>query len=528
MPLDPPRACSLPGSRGLHVRSAVILHSATLTAEVCRGMCTPMVVIAVTLCGDGHIFAVRRVVHLRRTSMVRLSLGCSVWRLSTLSRRVWTISPAFTSCKKSLDDADRASRPAHDQSSEVSPTCQGGAGGQWLLDRGVTQRGRWGGRSSCTADRHTHSPGSLPYSGALLCRCQAGLHSTQRACSAKQPPPCMEEVPEPCTGGAHIVYRRCNGHAAPRCQVTVHSYCEGFASIAGVEPQRHLVPHRCFAKPPQCGHCQQLKRSHAAKIRLDADMAKCGLPRAQLPAACVATCTGDSDLFKSCYKWFCSCQKSCCICRLRSVTERCGCIVEKVGISCGQDPCTQSTPIPSLDHQFDNPSLLPDLACRTPTCTLYTARYQWRCRKQHRLQEVAMAEARLADTAEVKQITDKMRAAAGVAPCTACMTEVCVLEGVRCSAKDKHHFMCDDCFDGWVLSESVPAAEHAPKEAGEVWCMCKQKKGSDAGCPSASPFSPQVLSLYMRLHKSGSTCSHWLEVSAQMTRHSRSWMNDTC
>lgn len=108
-------------------------------------------------------------------------------------------------------------------------------------------------------------------------RCKAGLHSMQCACSAAAPPPCHEEVPQPCANGTHIVFRRCCNPAAPPCMATVHSYCEGFTAIAGMEPQRHLVPHRCSAKPPKCGQCAQLRRRTNERLQLEADLAKCAL-----------------------------------------------------------------------------------------------------------------------------------------------------------------------------------------------------------------------------------------------------------
>lgn len=123
-------------------------------------------------------------------------------------------------------------------------------------------------------------------------------------------------------------------------------------------------------------------------------------------------------------------------------------------------------------------------------------------RKQERAQQVAAAEAALADIAQFKKITRNMREAAGEAPCVACMTEVCKLEGVTCPADCEKHFMCDECFDGWVKSESVPAADHVPKDAGEVWCMCKASvaEGSVEGCTSTRPFLPQARLLQLFLN----------------------------
>lgn len=116
------------------------------------------------------------------------------------------------------------------------------------------------------------------------------------------------------------------------------------------------------------------------------------------------------------------------------------------------------------------------------------------CRKQQRMQEVAMAEAALLDAAQLHKVKRSMEKAAGTNQCVACMSDVSVLEGLLCPQETKRHFFCDECFDGWVRSECVPAAEHVPKEAGEVWCMCKASRGSDEGCASKRPFSPQVRS----------------------------------
>eukprot|EP00892_Ulva_mutabilis_P000791 jgi/Ulvmu1/10712/UM067_0039.1 len=91
-----------------------------------------------------------------------------------------------------------------------------------------------------------------------------------------------------------------------------------------------------------------------------------------------------------------------------------------------------------------------------------------------------------------------MRKAAAMAPCVACMIEVSVLEGIRCPADENRHFFCDECFDGWVKSESETAPEHIPKDAGEVWCMCKAKKDSDDGCSSKRPFSPQEVASHVQ------------------------------
>ena len=107
------------------------------------------------------------------------------------------------------------------------------------------------------------------------CRCEAGLHDMQKACSAKTAPQCMEEVPEPCPNNEHIIFRKCHADIAPLCQAPVHSLCDGFASVAGEEPERHVVLHRCCGKRPKCVHCQQRRRANADRRKLEEEMAKC-------------------------------------------------------------------------------------------------------------------------------------------------------------------------------------------------------------------------------------------------------------
>ena len=99
-------------------------------------------------------------------------------------------------------------------------------------------------------------------------------------------------------------------------------------------------------------------------------------------------------------------------------------------------------------------------------------------------------ERNLEEISKARKLTQDVSEAAPRATCVACFDEMSCLDGVACPAKE--HFMCNDCFDGWVLSESAPADGHVPKQAGAVWCMYKADVRSTVGCSSNRPFDPRV------------------------------------
>eukprot|EP00892_Ulva_mutabilis_P006559 jgi/Ulvmu1/4275/UM197_0002.1 len=236
----------------------------------------------------------------------------------------------------------------------------------------------------CHSERQPHSKCEV----MIDCKCAAGLHDTQRLCSAAAPRPCQEDVPELCRAKAHIVFRKCGSRVAPPCVAMVHSYCEGFLAPVGADRERHLLPHKCCDAPPRCRHCLQLRRKQQ---------------------------------------------------ELHQIEER-------------------------LQRQLEQ------------------------------AKEASLAEQSLADIAKAHKMAKSVSESAPKAECISCFDEVSYLEGVACPAKD--HFMCNDCFAGWVLSESAPADGHVPKAAGEIWCMYKADVRSAANCKSDRPFHPREVALH--------------------------------
>ena len=93
--------------------------------------------------------------------------------------------------------------------------------------------------------------------------------------------------------------------------------------------------------------------------------------------------------------------------------------------------------------------------------------------------------------------------------CEACFQEHSrpALSGLYCPAGK--HFVCEDCFDGWVLSESSAADCHIPKAAGQIWCLCKADVRSNRGCDSDRPFTEQVhpYNIRFRIPTASQPCS---------------------
>lgn len=112
------------------------------------------------------------------------------------------------------------------------------------------------------------------------------------------------------------------------------------------------------------------------------------------------------------------------------------------------------------------------------------------CRQREQAKETSLVERNLADIAKAQKLVDDVSETAPKATCVACFDEVAYLDGAVCPAKE--HFMCNECFDGWVLSESAAGDGHVPKQAGEVWCMYKADVQSMDGCKSERPFNPRV------------------------------------
>ena len=100
------------------------------------------------------------------------------------------------------------------------------------------------------------------------------------------------------------------------------------------------------------------------------------------------------------------------------------------------------------------------------------------------------AESDQARIAAIKKATQDARKHAEPAECYLCnKQDLTVLDGICCPGKQ--HFVCDECLDGWVLSESSLAPAFTPKDSGNIWCPYKPgPKG--AGCASQRPLRPQV------------------------------------
>jgi hypothetical protein len=106
--------------------------------------------------------------------------------------------------------------------------------------------------------------------------------------------------------------------------------------------------------------------------------------------------------------------------------------------------------------------------------------------------EQACEERALGVEAQMRHIAKAARAAASDVECCVCMEPACMLDGLFCAAtRDEAHFVCDQCFAGWVRSECTPANGHTPYAIGEVWCVHKPQRG-ELGCASSRPFSPKV------------------------------------
>jgi hypothetical protein len=106
-----------------------------------------------------------------------------------------------------------------------------------------------------------------------------------------------------------------------------------------------------------------------------------------------------------------------------------------------------------------------------------------------RAKELKVEEEALANAANVRQISEQMRASVRTVECPMCGDETCELEGIYCPAQQ--HFVCDECFAQHVEVQCTPADDFIPYEAGEIWCLNKPIAG-DTGCGSHRPFTPKV------------------------------------
>lgn len=125
------------------------------------------------------------------------------------------------------------------------------------------------------------------------------------------------------------------------------------------------------------------------------------------------------------------------------------------------------------------------------------------CRQLENAKELSLAEQSLVDISKAQQLAKTVSEAAPKAVCFICGDECSRLEGLACPANE--HFLCNDCFSDWVLSQSTPADDHVPKDAGEIWCARKADVHSTKDCKSERPFSPRVRAPCM-LHPGQSAC----------------------
>ena len=105
-------------------------------------------------------------------------------------------------------------------------------------------------------------------------RCAAGIHPTQKLCSAKAPPPCREAVALLCPTGDHTLWKECSASKAPRCEAVVSDQCDGMPDGKG-GVTKHVVLRKCHELRPACEHCAQAKRNQKRIQAAEARLKRC-------------------------------------------------------------------------------------------------------------------------------------------------------------------------------------------------------------------------------------------------------------
>lgn len=111
------------------------------------------------------------------------------------------------------------------------------------------------------------------------------------------------------------------------------------------------------------------------------------------------------------------------------------------------------------------------------------------CRVREKLK---LEEAREIDQSRVESLESIARVAhdhARPAMCDVCGSALKSVDGLLCPSKQ--HFICNECLDGWVRSECVPADGHLAKDGGRIWCPLKPGPGGN-GCNSQRELLPKV------------------------------------